>query len=128
MDDHKETRTFNGLLEDARRGRTIPEEQRKVREAMARIGKTEDGRILTQYLAKSVLFASLPMDASDGAFRSLNAERRVLTRILAALNGELSDNGNDPDASHVFDRILRRAGGIGDLLRQHLRGDGRSEG
>lgn len=116
----KDLRTFDTLLAESRGGRKIPEEQAEVREAMARIGMTPDGRVLSEYLAKSVLFAVTPMDASDGAFRSLNAERRVALRILTALNGELSDNGNDPDGRHVFDRILRRLGGVGQFVRRHL--------
>lgn len=118
-DDVPSRRTFDSIFSEARAGTRMAPEDREVREAMSRIGMTPDGRILSEYLAKTTLFATLPMDASDGAFRSLNAERRVLTRILAALNGELSDDRNDTDGN-FRGRVLRRLGGIGSVVRRHL--------
>ncbi|MED5549307.1 MAG: hypothetical protein VX529_08080 [Pseudomonadota bacterium] len=90
----------------------------EIREAIARIGRTDDGKQLTRFLLNAYVMNVPEVGLPDGALREYVATKRLARRILQLLQGDLNDDGNDIDAGKRrgpvwFERIIR----IGNLDR-----------
>ena len=77
-----------------REGLSSPE--RTVADAFARIGLTDDGRVVAEWLVNHRLHAVPPAGLDDGALRDFYANQRVALTFLRLLTGQVYER-RDPD-------------------------------
>ena len=66
----------------------------EIQEALARIGRTDDGKHLSRFLMRTYIMNDPDVGVSDGALREYVATKRLARRILQHLQGELNDDAN----------------------------------
>ncbi len=87
----------------------------EIKEALARIGRTDDGKQLTAFLFNAYVFHAAEVGLSDGALREYAATQRLARRILHLLQGEMNDDrdrnsADRPKRGEWARRVLRIAG------------------
>lgn len=63
-----------------------------IKNVMARIGETPDGKLLAEYLRKTRIYASPPRGLEDSALREIEAERRVAVEFTRLLEQPIVQN------------------------------------
>lgn len=84
----------------------------EIAEAIARIGRTDDGKHLTRFLLNAYVMHVPETGVQDGALREYVATKRLARRILQLLQGDLHDDGHDTDSRRRrgpgwFERVCR---------------------
>lgn len=75
-------------LEEEREENDLPNDH--IKNVMARIGQTPDGRLLAEWLIKTRVYAVINPREPDSALREFNAERRVAVRLVRLLETPLA--------------------------------------